>query len=94
MIIRVSQRDIDTGHVASCQDCPIAIATKRRVKGLVLVHGSNMTINSEHEIELPIQAVAFVLNFDKQGKNSVQPFFFEIDIPIHLRKPGWSVEDS
>jgi hypothetical protein len=103
MRVKVSKGDIEMGVRYNCEDCPIAIAVQRRVKGKVNIFIGYLEMGSEASpylkigkefFMLPMEVLHFIRAFDTRGKDSVEPFDFQIDIPKKLQKPGWAVEDS
>lgn len=76
MRIKVTQKHIKKGKVASCGECPVALAIKERLQSNdVAVFISSVNINVLPYI-LTQKAARFVKDFDK-GKR-VRPFSFNL----------------
>lgn len=89
MLIKVTQEHIDKG-TPTCSNCPVALAIKEHIDcNIALVVGPTF-ISMRHitrqncywEGDTPEVAAAFICNFD--GKQPVEPFEFELDIPCDL----------
>jgi len=80
MKVRITQDDIDNGEQKDVNECPIALALKRRNYKNVQVANTVLLIeNNEEEMtgcSLPENAIEFIKLFDK-GK-PVKPLTIEI----------------
>lgn len=87
--INVTATDIKRGERVSCDNCPIAIATKRRVKGVYL-DVSQAFINfypseePSHHVATHPHVTDFIHRFDLGEKS--KPFSFSCDIPATFLK--------
>jgi hypothetical protein len=85
--IEITQEDIEKGQAWACDGCPIAIAIKRKIEPtVVLVSRGYFMYRTAKDpeklsrIEIPNEASEFIFNFDNNGKESVKPFSFEVEI--------------
>lgn len=81
MKITVTKKDIEDGQTKDCISCPVALATKRKMK--TTVHVWNHSIfcfngNGWDSMILPKFVVDFIHHFD-EGKN-VKPFSFNLNL--------------
>lgn len=84
MRIRVTRADIKNGIPKDSLSCPIALAIRRAcprstqvsVYENVIIHQCGVRLPP---IELPEEALAFIMLFDDQ--KPVRPFSFEVDLP-------------
>lgn len=90
MLIEVTQEDINCGCKGLSCDCPISIATNKKIQSLgYKTYGTLTTLGSiyiymmdkRHSFDLPIVAAKFVRDFDSD--KDVEPFSFEI--PLELK---------
>lgn len=81
--ISVVQNQIDNGQRARASCCPIALAVKYTLnQEHVSVNGCSVTVCRrflpDKRYLLPEEAVRFITAFDYRGRDSVQPFEFEM----------------
>jgi len=86
--IEVTDDDIKNGIAKSCNQCPVALATKRAFEI------DNLSIDVEYEhlevflestnkhlvFPLPVLCVDFIESFDKADKD-LKTFSFELEVP-------------
>lgn len=81
--IKVTRKFISNGKPCSGTDCPIALAIKSNIGGIVQVglESANFTKNGRkwHQSNLSKQASKFISDFDKL--KAVKPFSFFITLP-------------
>jgi hypothetical protein len=80
-LVEVLQEDIDSGIRSNCESCPVARAMRRATgkhyrPGLFSVRKG---FDKDIVANLPAEVTNFILAFD-QGR-TVQPFWFQIDLP-------------
>ncbi len=83
--IKLSHRDIVKGERRNCGACPIALSVNRRLKPgfhceIENTYGYVYNRKRVKHFKLPLNAVAFIQDFDSQEVD-VEPFQFEVDIP-------------
>ncbi len=86
MIIKVTQKHINEGIREDSCMCPVALAIKDRLAGRCSVSAVDV---EEHYIftgsahcAAPRSVKRFINRFDKNGRNSVKPFNFKLNINI------------
>lgn len=79
--IQVKQEHIDNSQ-RGCNHCPIALAISEFFNTPVAV--GRVSVNFKaftlHHVRLSKAAQEFIYNFDKLGKEAVQPFTFKITL--------------
>lgn len=79
--INVTQEHIDSGTDGNACHCPVALAIKDalgREDGVyVFYYGANVGADNYH---LPMMVTKFIKDFDNEGRGSVSPFSFTLDL--------------
>lgn len=88
--IVVTKKDIIAGVQANCNECPVALAIKRRIKpGLyVEVRASGIDISDVHIVN-SISTYGFISGFDncpQEYRDTLKPIRFMIELPINYLK--------
>ncbi len=82
MTIHVTQAHIDAGAREDCRECPVALAIHEATGCTCEV--LPWTIYTDRgKFKLPRAVFEFIEAFD--NKQPVQPFSFEVDIPVEVR---------
>ncbi len=85
MTIHVTQAHIDAGERAVCSACPIALALgKPYLVGAEWIYRRVAPFKLERAAKLPCAAWDFIAAFDRS--QPVQPFSFEVEIPVEVEK--------
>lgn len=82
--IEVTKGDIKKGVAKNYHTCPVARAISRKLKNGLAPWVSTVLIIDYYKFGLPIEAHLFVIDFDKGLP--VQPFSFDLDLPVELLK--------
>lgn len=90
IIIHVTKEDIRNGVRANCNECPVALAIKRRIKPelYVEVRASGIDIGDVHIVNC-ISTYGFISGFDncpQEYRDMLKPIRFMIEIPSSYLK--------
>lgn len=84
LALSVTQDDIDRGYRCDCSSCPIALAMRRlypnysvkaKLGYILIIEKDDVLI----QYKVPIEAVAFMEDFDDYGPTAVSPRKFEME---------------
>ena len=79
MRIEVTQADIDNRRLNCIQNCPVAIAIRRKCPDLLYVGIEKAHFGRGIEVKLPLEAAIFVDSND--SNEPVSPFSFDLEVP-------------
>lgn len=90
LTVNVTQEMIDNGVQDNCEKCPVALALNTAMTEADYEYAHLEVIDpeffylwgrEEHCIGLPGEASEFINDFDYDGRESVKPISFEVQLP-------------